>query len=106
MTWIERRDLIDAAGLATLEREAAAHPRMAARELAATIALREYVFRVFSDARGGLPPASSASGNARTIADAAGCSSTITLQPSSPFYPHAELRPPRRRPAACRGDML
>jgi Conserved protein containing a Zn-ribbon-like motif, possibly RNA-binding len=60
VTWIERRDLLDAAGLAALEREAAAHPRIAARELTDTIALREDVFRVFSDAAGGRPPASRA----------------------------------------------
>jgi hypothetical protein len=44
VAWIERRDLLDAAGLAALEREAAAHSRIAARELADTIALREDVF--------------------------------------------------------------
>jgi predicted RNA-binding Zn ribbon-like protein len=60
VTWIERRDFLDADGLAALERQAVAHPRIAARELADTIALREDVFRVFSDEAGGRPPASRA----------------------------------------------
>lgn len=60
VTWIERRDLVDAAGLGALVREAAAHPRIAARELTDTIALREDVFQVYSDAAAGRPPASRA----------------------------------------------
>jgi len=58
--WMERRAILDTAGLAALERQAAAHPRVAARELAHTIALREDVFRVFSDEAAGRPPASGA----------------------------------------------
>jgi predicted RNA-binding Zn ribbon-like protein len=55
VTWVARRNLLDTSALAALERQAAAHPRVAARELTGIIALREDVFRVFSDAAAGRP---------------------------------------------------
>ena len=55
VNWVGRRNLLAADALTSLTEEAAAHPRSAARELCALVALREEVFRVFSDAAAGRP---------------------------------------------------
>lgn len=53
LQWVEGKRLLGAEGVASLARQAASHPRAARAELERTLALREAVYRVFSErARG------------------------------------------------------
>jgi predicted RNA-binding Zn ribbon-like protein len=58
LRWIEAKRVVDAAGVAALAAEATARPRAASRALAGTIALRDAVYRLFSERAHGraLPP--------------------------------------------------
>lgn len=59
LRWGEKKGLVDDAAAARLSHAARERPRVARAELAATVALREAVYRVFSVRARGLEPASS-----------------------------------------------